>query len=622
LLKGLNAKLIITIFMAFIIVCISATVGYISVDNSIKELEKRSFDQLKSIRDIKKSQINDLFVTIKNDIEVLAKSNNVQELIRDLIYIHKILQVKAGEPYPAREQIAIDTMMTHEEFFQNYIKQYNYSDIFFVCKKHGHVMYTAKKESDLGQNLSSGELKNSVLYDAWNKAISSGKTQIVDMRPYEPNGNKPTMFVATPVVFDKKVRAALILEISEKKINDIMNLREGMGDSGDSYLVGQDKLMRSDSYVDKQNHSLHASFEKSGSGRVETYATSEALSGNSDVKIIDDFRGVRALSAYTNIDINDSLRWALITQIDESEILKSVHEYENKIAMSIMIITLISLIVGYVFIGIIIKLKVTKPIENIVDELTQSSVAISSSSTQLTGSAISLSDVSSSQASSVEQILEAIEANGSIITLNFNNTTEANDITNHMKDFSEHGTTKIKELLSSMDELDASSKKISNIVTTIDEIAFQTNLLALNAAVEAARAGEHGLGFAVVAEEVRALAGRSSEEAKAISSIIDETIKVAQNGQNIAKSTSEYFTEISDRINKVSTLMAEISHSSNEQKIGSEKMSNSITTVDNMTQNIASSAEEIAASSEELNSQAINSERVVEKLASMVGLKQ
>jgi methyl-accepting chemotaxis protein len=191
-----------------------------------------------------------------------------------------------------------------------------------------------------------------------------------------------------------------------------------------------------------------------------------------------------------------------------------------------------------------------------------------------------------------------------------------------MKEYSEHGRAKIDELLESMSELDNSSQKIANIVGTIDEIAFQTNLLALNAAVEAARAGEHGLGFAVVAEEVRALAGRSSAEAKAISTIIDDTISVAKNGQAIAHSTSDYFSDITIKIDRQSSLMSEISYSSEEQKSGSEQIVTSIHSVDRMTQNIASSAEEIASSAEELSQQADNSKDIVTKLAKMIGLNQ
>jgi methyl-accepting chemotaxis protein len=155
-----------------------------------------------------------------------------------------------------------------------------------------------------------------------------------------------------------------------------------------------------------------------------------------------------------------------------------------------------------------------------------------------------------------------------------------------------------------MNEISESSKKIEEIITVIDDIAFQTNLLALNAAVEAARAGEQGKGFAVVADAVRSLAQRSSVSAKEISALIKESVEKIGAGYNVAKDSGESLNRIVTAVEKVTTLNVEIANASNEQSQGMSSINKSVLELDKLTQQNAASAEETAASSELLNSKA------------------
>jgi len=173
-----------------------------------------------------------------------------------------------------------------------------------------------------------------------------------------------------------------------------------------------------------------------------------------------------------------------------------------------------------------------------------------------------------------------------------------------------------------MEGINSSSKEISRIVKTIDAIAFQTNLLALNAAVEAARAGEHGLGFAVVAEEVRSLADRSSKAAKETSDIIAQTIIQIEKGNGVAGETKLSFEEIKNKIAKTSTIVSEISSSIVEQSEGMREVSQALNQVDEVTQANAANSEEVAASTNELNTQVEVMGKVVDELAVMIGYKE
>ncbi|MCB0368242.1 MAG: hypothetical protein KDD45_02095 [Bdellovibrionales bacterium] len=155
-----------------------------------------------------------------------------------------------------------------------------------------------------------------------------------------------------------------------------------------------------------------------------------------------------------------------------------------------------------------------------------------------------------------------------------------------------------------MNDISSSSKKIEEIITVIDDIAFQTNLLALNAAVEAARAGEQGKGFAVVADAVRSLAQRSSVSAKEISNLIKESVHKIEHGHEIAQNSGNSLNKIVEAVEKVTNLNVEIATASGEQSQGMNTINKSILELDKLTQQNAASAEETAASSDLLNTKA------------------
>ena len=229
---------------------------------------------------------------------------------------------------------------------------------------------------------------------------------------------------------------------------------------------------------------------------------------------------------------------------------------------------------------------------------------IAAGSIQVNDSAQTLSSGATESAASLEEIGSSLAEMASQTKQNSENASMVNQLSSDAKQAADQGNSKMQQMVSAMDEINAAGQSISKIIKVIDEIAFQTNLLALNAAVEAARAGQHGKGFAVVAEEVRNLAARSAKAAQETSDLIEGSVQKTENGSVIAKQTAESLEAILTGVTKVSDLAEEIAASSEEQSQGISQVSQGITQIDQVTQQNTASTEESAASAEQLAAQA------------------
>ncbi len=215
------------------------------------------------------------------------------------------------------------------------------------------------------------------------------------------------------------------------------------------------------------------------------------------------------------------------------------------------------------------------------------------------------------QASSLEETASSMEEMTSTVKQNADNARQANQLAAQAREVAEKGGGVVSRAVSSMAEINTASKRIADIISVIDEIAFQTNLLALNAAVEAARVGEQGRGFAVVATEVRSLAGRSATAAKEIKALVQDSVQKVQEGSTLVNQSGQQLEEIVGSVKKVADIISEISAASQEQAAGIDQVNKAVMQMDQITQQNAAIVEEAAAASQAMNAQARGLQTVV-----------
>lgn len=502
-----------------------------------------------------------------------------------------------------------------EYFFAKYIEQYGYYDL-FLMNPDGYAFYTVTQEADYQTNFVDGKYASSNMGELTRNVLASKSFGIADFAPYAPSNGEPAAFIAQPFLHNGEVEMIIGLQLSLEAINGIMQQREGLGKSGETYLVGSDHKMRSDSFLDPENFSVSGSFGKNNLAKSEQIEA--ALAGQKGHLIGPDYTNVISgndnivMAAYSPVKVGH-LTWALVAEIDEPEALEAAIAMKN----IMMVIALVG-ILAIIAVALLMARSITGPINRVISGMQASADQVASASGQVSSASQQLAEGASEQASSLEETSASLEIMSSGSKVSATNSEQANAKSQGAKTQAERGQSAMVQLNSAMEKIKSSSDETAKIIKTIDEIAFQTNLLALNAAVEAARAGDAGKGFAVVAEEVRNLAQRSAEAAKGTAELIAGSQENSNLGVSATGEVSTILGEVVDGIMEVSELIQDVTTSANEQSRGVSEINTAVSQLDSVTQSNAAGAEESASAAEEMSAQASEMQSLVQQLVGII----
>lgn len=637
--------------------------AYITINMASDSIQAQAFSQLESVRSIKKAQISNYLSSLKASLQVLNDDPYASEAFNAFDKALTTDGLNSDAWRQAENQYA--------ERFININKVNAWYDLFFINLQ-GDIIFTAAKESDLGSNIALSGLNQTSLGDAFQSSQQNSLTAISvsDFKPYPPSNDEPAAFMMTKLSdLTGKHIGYIALQFPLNKVNEIMQQRDGMGDTGETYLVGEDRRMRSDSYLDPTGHSVIASFAGNISENgVNTEAVKAAFTGETASRIIIDYNGNSVLSSFSTIDLG-GFKWALIAEIDEAEAFETSKTLINITAVIVtvvsVIITAIAIVIAKNISGPIVQavviaqrvssgdltadidvdqsdelgllqqamhdmiIKLKDMVEHIANSANQQAAASQelSSITELTDENVSRQHLATEQvATAINEMSVSIDE----VTQNTSEASNAADTSTklvHISSIAVNETieqivklsddiTKSKVLI---DDVQAGTKDIANILVTIKGIADQTNLLALNAAIEAARAGEQGRGFAVVADEVRNLAQNTQNSTVEIEKMIkslEQNVSAATNSmvagtdqaQLIVDKTHEVtqsLAEVESSVSMISDMNIQISTATQQQSEVARDINQQATQISDISIETGESTKEIASASDELAALAV-----------------
>lgn len=347
--------LLIFVFVSILAVGALALISLNKANNALDDAYRK---QMATAGDLKEHELLSYFDRIMKDVEVVAGSEDVGNALEKLILYHEEMHIQPTAPYDMSSS-ADNLTRTYDEIYEEvnsslkkYTEIYGYYDVYLVCAKHGHVMYSWGKGKDLGENVGSGQYKDSGLADAWRKAVSEGQPVLIDASSYAPSNGEPAMFAAAPVREGNKIVGVFVIHISNSQIDEIVQQRTGMGETGESYLVGYDsdgdKSLRSDRVV-KDGKILDKKDDD-----IINKCLDEGLSGT-DVKI--GSTGAEELVNYLPVNLPDGIKWGIFSTIAMDEVDRPlVLLTRSIIIVAIIIILVVSLV------ALLLSRAISKPL--------------------------------------------------------------------------------------------------------------------------------------------------------------------------------------------------------------------------------------------------------------------
>ncbi len=637
-------------------------------------LRAEAEQKLTALREVRTDALADYLDSIRQDLRIVAGNATVRQALGDFTVAWRQLGPAAeselqrlyitDNPNPTGQKDDLDRAADnslystyhgrYHPWLRSFLRERGYYDI-FLFDTEGNLIYSVFKELDYATNLNTGAYKDSDLGNAFRAAAQNptADAQIFfDFEPYAPSHGAPASFISTPMLGDSgQLEGVLIFQMPIDNLNNVMLNAAGLGETGESFIVGEDMLMRSTSRFSEESTILVQS--------VDNDAVAKALSGEAGVMEIENYRGHQATVAYGPLDFMGT-RWALVAEAESSEVFAAVADLRNTALM----VTFISLVLVS-GLGYLISLSIVRPLTAMTDamrtlaegnknvavpatgrrdelgamaaavqvfkeqgiaaeKMTEEQAArdrraakekrqetlkmaddletsiksvvdaVSAAAAQLQDTASSMSrsaQTTDSQANEVSTAAE--EASSSVQTVASASDELSSSIqeisrqVSQSTEISKDAVARADETAQTVQSLTEGAQKIGDVISLINDIAEQTNLLALNATIEAARAGEAGKGFAVVANEVKSLANQTAKATDEISA----QISGMQTATSDTVKAIEGVRQAIDRINEVSSGIASAVE---EQNNATMEISRNVQQASQGTQRVTSSIRSVS----------------------------
>lgn len=537
-------------------------------------------------------------------------------------------------------------------YFRAHLQRHGLYDIFLVNPE-GRIVYTVFKELDFATSLRTGPWAQSGLARAFeaSRSLNEGQIYLDDFAPYTPSYEAPASFAASPIFSQGKYVGSLIVQLPLDKISVIASDRKGLGEKGETLLIGQEGKLRADTFRNKSTHTVAAMFAKNSTVQFRSDSIAAALKGGEGHLEGQAYDGLAVVSVYREFQVRN-LKWHVIVELGADELYAGARQLAM---MSFLIMVAGTLLIAAV--AVIFGKSIAKNLNHIVQSLAHSSQEVSGASLQSAETATKLSDSSSQQAAGLQETVSAIEEISAMVKQNAESAGRTKSAVDLSQAVSEEGSRSMDQMISSIQDIkenneeilrqmEESNREFTEIVkiiseigqktNVINEIVFQTKLLSFNASVEAARAGEHGKGFAVVAEEVGNLAQMSGNAAKEITDMlsgsiakvngiveqtkirVDRLVETGRerlaSGQATALQCQEALNKITENARTAAVMMGEITHASQEQAQGIQEINKAIMQLDVITQQNAAAAQQSSSQAEALQHEASELDRTVKDL--------
>ena len=627
---------IIIVALAVISAGVSGVVAY---QKSAEELDREAQTRLEGLLGARKSELSAYLDSIQQDLRLQASNPQIRNALTEFASTWRDLGPGAGpmlqrlyieeNPNPTGQKEELDFASdgssysrAHAEYhpwLRELLRERGYYDI-FLFDADGDLVYTVFKELDYATNLMTGQWSGTDLGNAFRAAWNSttaGEQAFFDFAPYDPSHGAPASFIATKVLdANGRPLGVLAFQMPIDRINAVMQNSAGMGESGETYIVGADNLMRSDSRFSEESTILQL--------EVDSETVGLALAGGNGVEDVLDYRGILVKSAYDSLEFL-GVTYVMLAEIDVAEIMAPVDELRTFLLIAGLIIVLVVTVVGVVF-----GRSITRPIGRMTaamgqladgdhgievpglergDEIGGMAAAVqvfkdnaikvvameaeqeearkqaeaekralmnkmaddfeagagdvirlvASASTEMLTAAESLSataEETSQQSTAVAAASEQASTNVQTVSSAAEElSSSVEEISRQVAESTRITAEAVKEAESTNEQIQGlagTADKIGEVVGMITEIAEKTNLLALNATIEAARAGDAGKGFAVVAEEVKNLANQTAKATEEIG----QQITAIQTKTNDSVGSIKGISDVIGRVNEITATIA------------------------------------------------------------------